>query len=96
MERRLHRDEVQPPGNLHSVKIAWTASTSPVVGYYVYRSNPYGYRVEKLTPEPISATQFTDTAAVGGEIYNYYATSVNAKGFQSNPSNTTTVAIPYP
>ena len=86
----------RPPGHLHSVTISWTASTSHVVGYNVYRTTSPGNSVEKLTPQPIAGTQFTDTTAVGGVSYNYYATSVDSRGIEGVPSALTPASIPYP
>jgi hypothetical protein len=86
----------RPPGNLHSVRISWTPSTSPGVKYNVYRSNTPGYPVEKLNPQPIAGTEFTDTAAVGGLDYNYYVTSVDSNRIESKPSAVITPVIPYP
>jgi fibronectin type 3 domain-containing protein len=86
----------RPPGNLHSVRISWTPSTSPGVKYNVYRSNAPGYPLGKLTSQPIAGTEFTDTAAVGGLDYNYYVTSVDSNGIESKPSAVISPVIPYP
>jgi fibronectin type 3 domain-containing protein len=81
------------PENLHSVTISWTASTSPVAGYYVYRV--YGLRgPDRLTNAIVPRTQYTDGTVGAGQTYSYYVTSVDSKGIESKPSEKITVTIP--
>lgn len=80
----------------HSVTLHWKASTSTVVGYNVYRSYPPGAPFKKLTPQVVTATQYVDTTAEGGDTYVYYVTSVDSKGGESLPSAPTTVTVPRP
>ena len=71
----------------HSATLSWRASTSPVIGYNVYRTVlPDGRRI-KLTPQPIDATKFVDSEVVVGEKYRYDVTSVDSKGRESRPSD---------
>lgn len=79
--------------NPHSATITWTASTSPVVGYNVYRSTPQN-RVVKLTRKPINATEYTDKTVEAGETYIYSVTSVDSKGVESRPSEGVSVTVP--
>ena len=74
----------------HSVSLSWTASTDPGVNYNVYRlsgacpaTGTAGF--SRITPAPIAATTFTDSAMSPG-TYCYYATSV-LNGAESVPSN---------
>ena len=81
------------PENLHSVTISWTASASPVAGYYVYRF--YGLRgPDRLTNSIVPRTQFTDRTVGAGQTYSYYVTAVDSKGTESNPSEKITVTVP--
>ena len=73
--------------------IAWTASASPVEGYYVYRAAPPHSPV-KLTVRIVQGTQYTDKTAEPGHTYSYYVTSVDFKGTESSPSGNITVTVP--
>jgi fibronectin type 3 domain-containing protein len=79
--------------NSHSVTIGWTASTSPVAGYNVYRAAPPGAPV-KLTIRLVSGTQYTDRNVEAGHTYTYSVTSVNFSGLESSPSANSTVTVP--
>jgi fibronectin type 3 domain-containing protein len=80
----------------HSVTISWSASKSPVVGYYVYRRSTSNGPSQKLTPQPIAGTRYVDPTVEGGQTYTYFVTAVNSKGLQSTPSSTVVATIPYP
>lgn len=82
--------------NSQSVTLSWTASTSQVVGYNVYRSYPPGAPFMKLTPQPIAGTQYIDTAAESGNTYTYYVTAVDSKVAESRLSGKTVVTVPIP
>jgi fibronectin type 3 domain-containing protein len=80
----------------HSVTITWVASTSPVVGYYVYRATPPGGPYTRLNSEPLTVTQYTDTAVDAGHTYTYYVTAVDSKKSESRASNDVLAAVPTP
>jgi fibronectin type 3 domain-containing protein len=67
-----------------TVGLAWTASTSTVIGYNVYRGTvtggPY---TSKLTSSPVASTQFTDTGVHSGQTYYYVVTSVDSSNVES-------------
>ena len=50
----------------HSVTLNWTASTSTVVGYFVYRGTQSGGPYVKLQSASVPGTSFTDTTAQSG------------------------------
>jgi hypothetical protein len=77
----------------HSVKLNWVASTTPNVGYNIYRLTKSTGRLEKLTPQPIYALTFTDNNVVDGETYTYFAKAVLA-GVESAQSNLAPAQIP--
>ena len=80
----------------HSVTISWTPSTSPVVGYSIYRAASPGGPYMKLNSAPVSATQYTDTTVEAGHTYAYHVTAVGAKGVESLPSQDTSATVPSP
>jgi len=47
-----------PTGRQHNVTLSWKASTSPIVGYNLYRRGTSG--VVKLNVEPIPGTSYVD------------------------------------
>jgi hypothetical protein len=80
----------------HSVTLSWTSSTSPVVGYNVYRASPAGRPVVKLSARPVAANQFIDTTVEAGHTYFYFVTSVDSKGAESGPSARVFATVPTP
>ena len=77
----------------YSVQLIWDASSSPVVGYNVYRGGktggPYG-KISSLDP----STSYTDNAVASGQTYYYVTTAVNSGGQESTYSNQVTAQIP--
>ena len=80
----------------HSVALTWTASTSSVVGYNVYRSTTSGGPYTLITGSPVSGTTFTDTTVQAGVTYFYVVTAVDANGNESVNSNEASATIPTP
>jgi hypothetical protein len=84
----------------HSVALSWKASISnDVVGYYVYRGTQPGppyTAFTKLTPSPISATTYMDSAVDAGATYYYVVTAVNGNGKESTYSNQASATIASP
>jgi fibronectin type 3 domain-containing protein len=62
----------------------WTASTSTLVGYNVYRGTVSGgaYTV-KLSSSPVPRTAYTDTTVEPGQQYSYVVTAVDSNGVES-------------
>jgi hypothetical protein len=79
----------------HTVALAWTASTSTVSGYNVYRgtttSGPYS---TKLNSSLVGSVQFTDTTVTSGQTYYYVVTAVDSNNVESTYSNQATAIIP--
>lgn len=75
----------------HSVSLRWVASTTPGVGYNLYKSSGSGY--SKVNPAPFLPTVFNDTAVLPNHSYSYYVTAVNSGG-ESQPSNTFSITVP--
>lgn len=80
----------------HSVALNWQASSSPTMGYFVYRSAKGNGTLSKLNATLIDSTSFTDSTVVSGETYEYVVTSVNSSNVESAASNQITVTIPSP
>jgi Abnormal spindle-like microcephaly-assoc'd, ASPM-SPD-2-Hydin/Transmembrane protein 131-like N-terminal len=80
----------------HSVSLSWTASTSTVVGYNVYRSTVSGGPYTLITSAPVAATSYSDTAVQAGVTYFYVVTAVDANGNESAFSNEASVTVPTP
>ena len=78
----------------HSVTLNWTASTSSVAGYNVYRSAVSGGPYTIVNSSLITTTQFTDSTVQAGQTYYYVVTSVDSTGVNSSYSNEVSATIP--
>jgi hypothetical protein len=78
----------------HAVTLNWSASTSKVSGYNVYRSNTSGSGFVKINSSLITATTFEDSSVTNGNTYFYVTTSVDSTGDESSDSNQVSVTIP--
>ena len=79
---------------VHSVALAWTASTSTVAGYNLYRSTVNGSGYVKLNTSLINALTYSDDAVSSGTTYFYVATAVDSGGDESSNSNQAVAVIP--
>ncbi len=80
----------------HSVVLSWQASSSPAMGYFIYRSTKGSGSLSKLNAALTDSTSFTDSTVASGETYQYEVTSVSSKNIESAASNQITVTIPSP
>jgi fibronectin type 3 domain-containing protein len=79
----------------HSVVLTWNASTSTVVGYYVYRSTTSGTGYAKLNASSAATgLTYTDTTVQNGTTYYYVTTAVDSSGTESLHSNEAQAPIP--
>lgn len=76
------------------VALAWTASTSQVVGYNAYRSTQSNGSYTLLNNGLITGTSYMDQTAQSGVTYYYVTTAVNAQGLESVYSNQASAAVP--
>lgn len=81
---------------LHSADLTWVASTSPVVGYNIYRISGLGVSWQKLNSSPVTTSAYTDWDAQSGFGYLYAVTSVNSANVESVPSIPMSTTIPTP
>jgi fibronectin type 3 domain-containing protein len=78
----------------HNVSLNWTASSSTVAGYNVYRSTVSGSGYVKINASLINALTFSDDSVSSGTTYFYVATSVDSGGDESSDSNQAVAVIP--
>ena len=78
----------------HSVGLSWDPSSSPVVGYNVYRGTQSGGPYQRLNPSPQPDTSYTDGSVQSGFTYFYVATAVGTDLVESRHSNETSATIP--
>ncbi len=78
----------------HMVSLSWTASTSTVTGYNVYRSTVSGGPYTKVNSSVVAATTYSDSAVQASTTYFYVITSVDAQGVESAYSNEVSVTVP--
>jgi hypothetical protein len=79
----------------HTVALTWTASTSTVSGYNVYRgTTSNGPYTTKLNSSLVTSDQYTDSTVVSGQTYYYVVTSVDSNNVESVDSNQATAVIP--
>ena len=80
----------------HFAVLTWKASTSVVVGYYVYRADNPGDPYKKLNSSPVRETTYKDPSVQAGRTYSYLVTAVDAKGRESAFSNQVRATVPSP
>ncbi len=81
---------------IHGVSLKWTASTSGVVGYNVYRGSVSGGPYAKMTSSVVTGTTYSDKTVTGGRTYYYVITAVSSNQKESAHSNQAAAAIPSP
>jgi hypothetical protein len=78
----------------HSVALSWIASTSTVAGYNVYRSTVSGAQYAKVNSSLVGGLAYTDGNVLGGTLYYYVTTAVDASGNESAHSNEVSANVP--
>lgn len=78
----------------HTVTLNWTASTSIVVGYNVYRSTVSGGPYTRLNGSFVSAVTYTDSTVLSAQTYYYVTSAVDANSIESIYSNEVSAVIP--
>lgn len=79
----------------HTVSLNWTASTSTVTGYNVYRSTTNGSGYAKINSAVVTGVSYTDASTLqSGTTYYYVTTAVDSSGNESTYSNTASAPIP--
>ena len=78
----------------HSATLSWTASTTTVVGYDIYRGTTTGGPYVLLNSSPVQGVTYTDTTVQSGQTYFYVTAAVDSSGNQSAYSNQVQAVIP--
>jgi len=78
----------------HSVALSWIASTSAVAGYNVYRSTVSGTQYTKVNSSLVGGLAYTDGTVLGGTLYYFVTTAVDASGNESAHSNEVSANVP--
>jgi hypothetical protein len=78
------------------VTLNWTASTSVVAGYNVYRGSQSGGPYAQINGAPEAATNYVDSSVQAGQTYYYVVTAVNTSGEESASSNQVVAVVPVP
>jgi len=73
---------------MHNLQVSWDASSSPVVGYFVYSGSVSGgpYTLLNAAPAPLPPPNFP-VSVPGGQTWYFIVTAVDASGIESVPSN---------
>ena len=80
----------------HQATLFWTASSSPVIGYNVYRGVQAGGPYTLLNTGTVTADTFADATVLSGQTYYYVVTAVSNSGVESIFSNEAVGVIPTP
>jgi len=80
----------------HSVDLEWSASSSTVAGYNIYRGTKTGGPYSKLNSSLDGGLSYTDTSVQAGQTYFYTTTAVTSDGTESSHSNEVEAIIPNP
>jgi ASPM-SPD-2-Hydin domain-containing protein len=83
-------------GQQHTVSLSWSASTSTVAGYNVYRGGQSGGPYSKINSALQPATNYTDGSVQSGQTYFYVATAVDGNSAESAFSGEVAVVVPTP
>ena len=83
-----------PAAVAHSVTLSWTASTSDVTGYYIYRATQTGGPYTKLNSTPVAEVIYFDSTIQSGHSYFYVVTAVDSSNVEGGYSNEVSATIP--
>ena len=81
---------------MHAVSLSWTASTSTVAGYNVYRGGQSGGPYTMLNSALLAGETYVDSTVQAGQTYYYVTTAVNSADVESQYSNQVQAAVPSP
>ena len=79
----------------HTVTLNWTASTSTVSGYNIYRSSTSSTTgFSQINTSLVTSLSYVDSTVQNSTTYYYAATAVDSSGNESVQSNVATAIIP--
>ena len=78
---------------MRNLQLSWDASSSPVVGYFVYSGSVSGgpYTLENVSPSPLISFP---VSVQGGQTWYFIVTAVDANQVESVPSNEVPAVVP--
>jgi hypothetical protein len=82
------------PQQAHSATLSWTATTSTVSGYNVYRGTVDGGPYTLINPSLVTGLSYTDTTVQSAVTYYYVTTAVDSSSVESVYSSQVTAVIP--
>jgi hypothetical protein len=80
----------------HQVTLNWTASSSTVSGYNVYRGTTTGGPYTIVNSSLVAGITYVDTTVTSGTTYYYVTQAVNSSNELSAYSNEAQAIVPYP
>ncbi len=80
------------PAPAHLATLSW--NSSPVAGYFVYRSTTRGGPYARLNAALDTNTTYADSAVVAGATYYYVVTAVDSSNEESGYSKEVGATIP--
>ena len=80
----------------HGVDLSWSASTSDVAGYNLYRGSHTGGPYTKTNTTLETSTSYSDEDVLAGGTYFYVVTAVDSAGAESPFSTEVQAVIPTP
>lgn len=99
--RYVDRFAPEPPSELVAlaeagrVRLVWKAAEiADLAGYNVYRRAANAASFEKITAQPVSNPEYTDSAVTAGQIYFYRVSAVDNAGNESPPSGPAQANVP--
>ena len=78
----------------HFVSLAWSETSSGVVGYNVYSSTQPSGPYSRLNTAPVATMAYTDNTVQSGQTYYYWITALDSSGNESAFSTDVAVTIP--
>jgi hypothetical protein len=83
-----------PSATPHAVALDWSASTSTVDGYHVYRGESTGGPYNRVNSSLVTSLGYSDPTVQSGARYFYVVTAVQSDGDESTFSNEVSADIP--
>lgn len=81
-------------GAQHLISLSWQASSSPVIGYNVYRGTQSGGPYSRVNSLLISAHAYNDEEVQSGLTYFYVLRAVGFDSMESQASNQAVATVP--
>ncbi len=78
----------------HTVTLNWSAAVAGVTGFNAYSSSTSGGPYTKLTFNPLTSPNYTDSSVQSGRTYYYVVTAVDASSQESGYSTEVAAVMP--